>query len=166
MKVCTRCMNGRAEGSFYTDGSFPDNVCKPCIHRPRSVSVMTPKDRPKRAQTAFRKFLTEFQRNGQSLVYLVAVDKQVKIGFSTDVHKRISQLQTGSAASVRLLAVAPGGRQLEQDLHQRLKGARVRGEWFRAKCKDIVPTFAALPGAMVFLPGYLTEEMPQLDVSE
>lgn len=56
----------------------------------------------------------------------------IKIGHSSDVESRIASLRTGSPEPLVLLAVMAGGREVEQGLHARFAGARVRGEWFRA----------------------------------
>lgn len=106
------------------------------------------------------------QRECGSLVYLMKADRDLKIGFSANVCKRLYQLLTGSPIPIRLLAVAPGGRTLEKKLHAEFAPWRRQGEWFRDRRQEIVTRFATLPGAMVFISGYITQSNPLLGVTE
>jgi len=67
-----------------------------------------------------------------SFVYVIQgeSDTPIKVGFAHDVERRIAGLQTGNPAELHLLHVLPGDPRLEWFLHRRLKGARLRGEWF------------------------------------
>lgn len=64
-------------------------------------------------------------------VYFVKSGKHFKIGYSDDVPRRLSQLRTGCAEPLELLAVIPGPMRLEKQLHELLCGYRAQGEWFR-----------------------------------
>lgn len=57
----------------------------------------------------------------------------IKIGKAVDPRKRLSQLQTGSGETLTLLAVEPGGLDVERRRHRQFRAYRVRGEWFRAE---------------------------------
>jgi hypothetical protein len=39
-------------------------------------------------------------------------------------------IRSGNPTQLRLLAVVPGGREVEQELHARFSHLRRRGEWF------------------------------------
>ena len=161
LKYCRRCGELLREGSFYTDGSHSAEICKPCIHRPRRRRVRAQraiKTRERRAEIAVRLAVKQIQ-SGQSFVYLVEGVQRYKIGTSLTVDKRMRQLETASSQPLRLIAVAPGGRQLEQVLHRRFWTFRVHREWF-TNTNHILKGFSELPGSMVFLPGYLTESPP------
>ena len=69
---------------------------------------------------------------GDKLVYVIeAVGLNVvKIGVSNDIAKRLSMLQVGCPASLRLVLTIQGDETLEQELHARFAKYRVRGEWF------------------------------------
>jgi hypothetical protein len=54
----------------------------------------------------------------------------IKIGLSRSPQLRIDHLATGSPEDLRLLAVVPGNRERERQLHERFAAHRVRGEWF------------------------------------
>lgn len=165
MKRCVSCKSIRQEGSFYVDGSHPDDVCKPCIFRPRRTRVRVLRNTAKRlerTQAAVRYVVKHIQTEHQPYVYLVRVGDDFKIGYSTNVDKRIRQLETASPATVQLIAVAPGDRQLEQKLHQEFTDERIRHEWFSPRGRDLyIDRFNSLQNSMVFLPGYVKESLTQ-----
>ena len=169
MKVCIRCGTPREDGSFHTDSRYPGDVCKPCIHRPgsqHSPGLMGIRGRAKREQRAILNIVKQVQKNGQLLVYIARAGRNVKIGYSKNVNQRLQQLSTASPSPIQLIAVVPGDRQLEQELHQEFRKQRKIGEWFRGKGRDIVPRISELPGAMIFLLGYVSQEPPLLGVTE
>ena len=59
-----------------------------------------------------------------------------KVGIATDPYQRRREIQTGNHEPVALAAVTDRGtcgvdpRDLEREVHQRLKPHRVTGEWF------------------------------------
>lgn len=56
----------------------------------------------------------------------------IKIGHSIgNPLARLNGLQTGNPRPLKLLVAIPGGREAEQELHQRFAGLRIRGEWFK-----------------------------------
>ena len=57
-------------------------------------------------------------------------DGPVKIGWAKDPEKRLHSLQTGHPEELDLIALIPGTRHLEADIHRRLWKSRLRGEWF------------------------------------
>lgn len=68
--------------------------------------------------------------------------RHVKIGISIDPNKRLSSLQTGAPAGMRLLWTGPGGRPLERHLHKHFADRHVRGEWFDFSGCDAVEMIA------------------------
>lgn len=56
----------------------------------------------------------------------------VKIGTADDPQKRLRLLQCGCPNPLELLAVLPGDRHDEEELHHRWRAVRLGGEWFRA----------------------------------
>jgi hypothetical protein len=65
-------------------------------------------------------------------VYFVeaAGRRMVKIGYATNVNKRIRTLQIGSPDRLVLVHVMPGTRETESLFHGRFQRYRARGEWF------------------------------------
>lgn len=61
----------------------------------------------------------------------------VKIGFTTDVEKRLRQLQTASPAPLKVVARVIGTRAIEAFFHRMFAHRRVGGEWFRLRSDDI-----------------------------
>lgn len=66
------------------------------------------------------------------MIYFVQEDPDgpIKIGCSTDPSRRLNTLQTGQPRSLELLAVLPGDRELEKQIHERCARFCIRGEWF------------------------------------
>lgn len=69
----------------------------------------------------------------ESRVYLVQRDSDgaIKIGFTSDVMRRVKEVRKESSAEVSLLAVFPGDKPDELRIHGRFREARLDGEWFR-----------------------------------
>jgi hypothetical protein len=65
----------------------------------------------------------------QSVVYFVRIGKNVKIGVTTNLDRRMKAMQT-YASDIRLLVAMPGDRSLEQKLHELLAESRVARELF------------------------------------
>lgn len=64
-------------------------------------------------------------------VYFLEMGEFIKIGFSSNVGKRMEALSGGVPQEVRLLHDMPGTFEDETELHKRFKHLRARGEWFR-----------------------------------
>jgi T5orf172 domain len=79
----------------------------------------------------------------------------IKIGYSTDLPRRLKELPREYHAAVTLLAAVPVvccGLRVERWIHQALAGARLESEWFY--CHMDVPTLTTLvQQAMVALHG-------------
>jgi Meiotically up-regulated gene 113 len=74
-----------------------------------------------------------------SWVYVILEETQrhfVKVGFTSNLKRRIRDLQTGNPDPLVLVAKVRSSpeayRSLERDLHEKLRNHRVRGEWFDA----------------------------------
>lgn len=75
---------------------------------------------------------------GPSVVYFVEREELIKIGVTTNLDSRLKAISGGSCmppgmtvGPVTLLAVEPGDRTLEQQLHRKFERSRAAGEWFR-----------------------------------
>jgi hypothetical protein len=72
-------------------------------------------------------------QHGVRMVYFIqaVTGGPVKIGYTRgSLGARLSQLQSGNPEELRVIGVRRGGRDLERELHQRLRHCHVRGEWF------------------------------------
>lgn len=67
--------------------------------------------------------------NPASLVYFICMGDLIKIGYTSDLRRRVQGL---SLTMGHVLATVQGGPALEQELHERFAGLREHGEWFRA----------------------------------
>lgn len=70
---------------------------------------------------------------GVGCVYFVQARqmKLIKIGYSSNVQKRLKALSTGCPDGLDLLCVIKGDQKLEGKIHQRFAADRVKGEWFK-----------------------------------
>lgn len=67
----------------------------------------------------------------EGTVYFVeAPGRGIKVGFSTNVASRMSQLQGASPTKLRVIATIDGGLAVERRIHALLKEHRLSGEWF------------------------------------
>lgn len=68
----------------------------------------------------------------------------IKIGYTTDIKRRLSALQLAHPEKIKVLACTDGTRETEAELHKKFSSARIRGEWF--KCTDdLIRHITALP---------------------
>ena len=65
-----------------------------------------------------------------SEVYFLRCGDRIKIGFSQNVRRRMTELRSGSADDPVLLFTVPGARPLEEYFHKRFEYEHVRREWF------------------------------------
>lgn len=66
-------------------------------------------------------------------VYFIQAGTAIKIGYSTDISRRIDSIQTSLPVDLKLLMTLPGGAEREARMHQIFKPHRLRGEWYRAE---------------------------------
>jgi Meiotically up-regulated gene 113 len=66
-----------------------------------------------------------------AMVYFILHgNKRVKIGFSVQVDRRLSEIQVSLPSKAKILYLTPGDTELEKRLHQLFAADRVSGEWF------------------------------------
>jgi hypothetical protein len=72
-------------------------------------------------------------RGRRGLVYIAtrATDGAVKIGWTSDVMRRVAELRKESRSAVELAACFPGDKPDELRLHARFAEDRIAGEWHR-----------------------------------
>lgn len=70
-------------------------------------------------------------------VYIFEFQQVYKIGFSTDVQKRRTQLQQSLPDYIQIIGSFPANKNIEQKLHNIFKHKRIRGEWFKLSINDI-----------------------------
>ncbi len=80
-----------------------------------------------------------------------AGDGLVKVGWSSNVERRLDALQTGSPVTLRVIAAECCGtdcaaKAREKELHKLLAPHRLRGEWFRLNESDLVVHFSKVSG--------------------
>lgn len=66
-------------------------------------------------------------------VYFVLVDstRNIKIGYSTNIRRRIHTLQTSIPEKIKLLGYITGDMNKEKELHKMFRVHKIKGEWYR-----------------------------------
>jgi hypothetical protein len=88
---------------------------------------------------------TQTRNRHPPVIYFVGEgdDGPIKIGITTRLGHRVTGLQTSHPRPLTLLASCPGNRVAEAQLHERFKGDRLLGEWFR-RSPEIVALIATV----------------------
>jgi hypothetical protein len=73
-------------------------------------------------------------------------DRAVKIGWSRDVARRLADLRTMHPYGMDLVALIPGGKDLEKAFHVRFASRRLGREWFS---REVVTDLTAIVAADV-----------------
>lgn len=86
----------------------------------------------------------ESRRNAPGWIYYILVGERIKIGYSMDVKRRLKAYPPDTP----LLAMHPGTKRTEQDMHSKFAGSRAAGrEWFldapeiREHIKQVIDQF-------------------------
>lgn len=69
-------------------------------------------------------------------IYFAECEGKIKVGIAKNVKSRLSQLRTGSAAPLTLIASVAGSLPIERALHKKLRPFHISGEWYR-DCPEI-----------------------------
>lgn len=64
-------------------------------------------------------------------VYFIKSKDKVKIGYSTNIKRRIKELSICNPEKLELIYFIPGNKNLEWSLHNRFDFQHIRGEWFQ-----------------------------------
>ena len=141
-KSCRWCHYGRYGAKSYIrrkkDHSFAVShglsiVCVDCgVEKPASDYY---KSQQSYCKPCFRIRVDSYksEKHGGAL-YAVAESptlEYVKIGFATNIKKRIDSLQVGNIRDLVLIGSCEGSRDDEKHIHYELQNHRVRGEWFK-----------------------------------
>lgn len=72
----------------------------------------------------------EKPKRKESVIYFVKVRDFIKIGWTTNWPRRLSELQISNPESVQILLIIGRPKVYEKTLHGRFAEHRTRGEWF------------------------------------
>jgi hypothetical protein len=146
---CETCKIERTFDYFYNNNKTKCKLCiKSVIKNRTAVKIAYAKER-QNEQDQILAVIKQFQQNKEPFVYLLSCDNKYKIGFSTNLAKRLKTFNTASPIPYRLVGAAPGDAELEKKLHSKLVEFRTFGEWFMHR-KEVLDTFKALDNATIF----------------
>ena len=66
----------------------------------------------------------------EEVVYVLRAGEYAKIGRTTNIARRVQELQVGCPIEFEILLCVPGGEEEEKWTLDRFRHLRVRGEWF------------------------------------
>ena len=104
----------------------------------------------------------------KGFIYAIEAEgrEYIKIGFSTNVERRLAALQTGTPDELRLIAHWPGTLAEERQIHLKLKEWRIVREWFKASAEVLNIVERLSQGEKLEPPRLPVEELPELSVAE
>lgn len=74
----------------------------------------------------------------RGIVYFIEdAETSIKVGFTTDLGKRLADLRTASAGSLSIMDYARAGKDVEAEIHKLLASERLNGEWFNYTDKTV-----------------------------
>lgn len=76
----------------------------------------------------------------KSLVYFISNGRAIKIGKTSNIHQRLSNLQTSSPDQLNLIGViyTSDNTLLENKVHNYFKEKRINGEWFNISREEVI----------------------------
>lgn len=75
------------------------------------------------------------------VVYFIARNNEAKIGYTTDLKRRLYNFRTATTEPLRLLGTIPGTIKLEAYFHEKFAPFHIEREWFRLT--DVIAEFIA-----------------------
>jgi DNA-binding XRE family transcriptional regulator len=91
------------------------------------------------------------------MIYLISYEnKFVKIGYTKNISKRLSQLQVSSPIKLEVLHLIDGNVALERELHILFKDLKTSGEWF--KFDSSILEYFADKECLLWKHGFTSEE--------
>ena len=75
----------------------------------------------------------EETKSKEGFVYYIQeeLDGNIKIGWSDDPIKRLSQHQTSNSRELRMLVYVKGSQEYEREIHRKFQISKTTGEWFK-----------------------------------
>src|SRR5579885_1481545 len=96
-------------------------------------------------------------KGSSGFVYFVTNGDAIKIGFASDVAKRLTDLQVAHHAPLSLLGSIKALPREEKEIHQKLKHIRIMGEWFQVH-DDVFSLMEEYEKSGRFIEGYSMED--------
>lgn len=73
----------------------------------------------------------------RGIVYFAEGGDGIKIGYTTDLGKRLADLRTAAASNITVAEYARAGKDVERELHRLLASEHIAREWFRDTDKTV-----------------------------
>ena len=91
------------------------------------------KTQPKETPSPPEEPKPEETKSKEGFVYYIQeeLDGNIKIGWSDDPIKRLSQHQTSNSRELRMLVYVKGSQEYEREIHRKFQTSKTTGEWFK-----------------------------------
>ena len=102
---------------------FRDFKNKKTRDKTQPTKLPSPPEEPKPEET----------KSKEGFVYYIQeeLDGNIKIGWSDDPIKRLSQHQTSNSRELRMLVYVKGSQEDEREIHSKFQNSKTQGEWFK-----------------------------------
>ena len=102
---------------------FRDFKNKKTRDKTQPTKLPSPPEEPKPEET----------KSKEGFVYYIQeeLDGNIKIGWSDDPIKRLSQHQTSNSRELRMLVYVKGSQEDEREIHRKFQNSKTQGEWFK-----------------------------------
>ena len=109
---------------------FRDFKNKKTRDKTQPTKLPSPPEEPKSEET----------KSKEGFVYYIQedMDGNIKIGWSEDPIKRLSQHQTSNSRELRMLVYVKGSPDYEKEIHRKFQTSKTTGEWFKPDKKLLV----------------------------
>ena len=91
------------------------------------------KTQPKKPPSPPEELKPEGNKSKEGFVYYIQeeMDGNIKIGWSDDPIKRLTQHQTSNSRELRMLVYVKGSQEYEREIHRKFQTSKTTGEWFK-----------------------------------
>jgi len=91
------------------------------------------KTQPKETQISQEEPKPIEPKKEEGFVYYIQeeMDGNIKIGWSDDPIKRLTQHQTSNSRELRMLVYVKGSQEYEKEIHRKFQSSKTTGEWFK-----------------------------------
>ena len=91
------------------------------------------KTQPKETPSPPEEPKPEGTKSKEGFVYYIQeeLDGNIKIGWSDDPIKRLTQHQTSNSRELRMLVYVKGSQEYEREIHRKFQTSKTTGEWFK-----------------------------------
>lgn len=97
------------------------------------------------------------------MIYFIQHTDFIKIGYTKEIHKRLSGLQVSSPVKLKVLGLIPGNFEDESKYHIMFEHLRSHGEWFSAD-QDLIDFISKQNTDLMWKHGFQEQEYNEMGI--